>query len=217
VKINIGDQTCHLLPEKGLFFPRTQTLVFADIHIGKSRVCREQGIAIPQTVCEEDLSRILLLSQYWKASRIIILGDLFHDAPTTELQLIKEWRYRLSSCQVVLIRGNHDRIKEQELEEIGINVLEELCEEEIRYIHSDDKALPDFINLCGHIHPGIVLGEKREKRLRLPCFARDECRFILPAFGTLTGLFMVETASYSDIFPVAEGKIWHISLRERIS
>ncbi|MDN3710239.1 hypothetical protein QW060_25600 [Myroides ceti] len=59
-----------------------------------------------------------------------------------------------------------------------------------------------MINIVGHTHPGISIRTKQRHYFRLPCFYFDKGVFILPAFGDLTGLYIMERKRGDEVFIV---------------
>ena len=156
--------------QRALFWDAEKILILSDLHVGKSAHFRKHGIAIPSEVLIADLKRLEDLMVHFQPQKIIIVGDLFHAGYNSDLDLFKDWRKQFTQ-QFILIRGNHDRLKREIYEELGIE-----CEEEFL-----------FIEPFTFIHPGFVLKTKSE-RLRLPCFAVSEQQIVLPAFSLFTGL-----------------------------
>ncbi|HET7427286.1 MAG TPA: DEAD/DEAH box helicase, partial [Gemmatimonadales bacterium] len=57
VGLRLAGEDLVLLPERALFWPRTATLVVADLHWGKAATFRAAGIPIPTGTTGEDLAR----------------------------------------------------------------------------------------------------------------------------------------------------------------
>ena len=172
--------------QRALFWDAEKILILSDLHVGKSAHFRKHGIAIPSEVLIADLKRLEDLMIHFQPQKIIIVGDLFHAGYNSDLDLFKDWRKQFTQ-QFILIRGNHDRLKRETYEDLGIECEEEfLFIEPFTFIHHPEK-MEDRFYISGHIHPGFVLKTKNE-RLRLPCFAVSEQQIVLPAFSHFTGL-----------------------------
>jgi metallophosphoesterase superfamily enzyme len=103
----------------------------------------------------------------------------------------------------VLVKGNHDIIKENLFHELCVEVTERLEDDSFVYTHDIiDKIPKGKINVVGHIHPGVVLSGMGRQSIKLPCFYLRNSYFVLPAFGILTGLYSMERAADSKIFMV---------------
>ncbi len=176
-----------LTNQRIIFWESQKTIILSDLHIGKAAHFRKSGIAISSEILVDDLKNLEHLIHHFKAEKVIIVGDLFHAGYNSDLDLFKNWRAQFTQ-EFILIKGNHDRLKCEHYENLGI-----ICEEDqlqisnIIFIHEPKDAEENTFYISGHIHPGFVLKGKNE-RLRLPCFAVSERQIILPAFSKFTGL-----------------------------
>ena len=64
-------------------------------------------------------------------------------------------------------------------------------------------ATDDGYTLAGHVHPGVVLAGPGRQRERLACFLFGERVALLPAFGSFTGLGLVEPEPEDRLFVIA--------------
>src|SRR5688500_20381215 len=96
-----------LSPERTLFWEDQRTLIAADLHVGKTGHFRKEGIAVPQAVYRDDLHRLLSQILFFKAERLIIVGDLTHSSANLEMDLFRRWRKDFPLLEVVLVKGNH--------------------------------------------------------------------------------------------------------------
>src|SRR5260221_1652908 len=99
-------------PERSLFWEEKNTLIVADLHLGKSGHFRKSGIAVPQNIYKADLQRLMSQLYLYKAERLIIVGDLTHSDINKELDLFINWRKDFSLLQIDLVKGNHDILDE---------------------------------------------------------------------------------------------------------
>jgi metallophosphoesterase superfamily enzyme len=77
---------------------------------------------------------------------------------------------------------------------------------------SEGFSAPDGkLNIAGHVHPGYLVKTKSRQHYRLPCFYHHRQLLLIPAFGHLTGLHLLEKKSGSRIFPVLPEQVieWH--------
>lgn len=213
-----GESLC-LLPEKGVWWPKNQTLFLADIHIGKARSFHRIGLPVPDT-SNQDLMKIQALLEALNARHLVILGDLLHADHSNDQSFFDQFGHfleaiRLESC--LLISGNHDphggalaQLESSRFsrhpEGYGMGPFT-LC-------HFPDKNASkdkgDF-RLCGHLHPGCRVPVKHGKPLRAPCFVLSPHQLIVPAYGSLTGLFMVSPDRESSQFPVIGNSVIRIA------
>jgi DNA ligase-associated metallophosphoesterase len=209
MQIKLLDTIVELLPEKALFLPETNTLVIADIHLGKATHFRKNGISIPSQSSEKDYMRLNELIERKQPQRIIVLGDLFHSTHNSEWNLFCEFVAYRSGIRFMLIIGNHDILDRKYYQKLCLEVVEHSLElQDLLLSHEPLKRVPDgFINVAGHIHPGFVLQGRGRQNIKLPCFYSLPNQLIMPAFGSLTGLYTLERTMDSDIYVIANDKV----------
>lgn len=204
-------ETLELHPEKGLYWPKEETLFLADMHFGKIRHFRKAGIGLPNETIHDNMKRLCDLILKLKAKRVIFLGDLFHSDYNSEWEIFADTMALFPKVIFELIMGNHDIIGRELFESAGL-----ICHDPVLKLgpfllvhdHLDPRIKEmDGFRLCGHVHPGIRLAGKAKMRLRLPCFYFDKNYGILPAFGGFTGLANLKFSKRHDVFAIAEGRI----------
>src|SRR5690349_17977169 len=117
-------QTLWLSGERAIYWEEEKTLIVSDLHFGKTGHFRKSGIAVPQKVYKEDLQRLVSLLNHFQPRQLVVVGDFFHSHANTELDWFKRWREDLSEIKIVLVRGNHDILKNNWYREAGIEVIE---------------------------------------------------------------------------------------------
>lgn len=190
----LGGKTVYLLPEKGIFLPESATLVLADIHLGKAAHFRKSGIIIPSKAGTlQDYAKLYHLISTYRPKRILFLGDLFHSVVNRSWQYFLDFFNLYPKIQLILVRGNHDILPKQLYQEANLTLVDDKLEEEfIIYSHAPLANVPSgMINIAGHVHPATLLTGKGRQKLKLPCFHYDPPWFLLPAFGDLTGTFLL--------------------------
>jgi uncharacterized protein len=204
----IHGQHLWLTAQRSIFWEEQKALIVSDLHFGKTGHFRKSGIPVPQTIYKEDLQRLVSLLDYFKPSRLIVVGDFFHSHENTELDWFRRWRLDLSHIDFVLVRGNHDILKDAWYKEAGIEVIEkELLIQPFLFTHDRCDDRDDVYTFCGHIHPGIYLHGLGRQGLRLPCFyfAKNHC--VLPAFSRFTGTALVQPERNEKVFAIVENKL----------
>lgn len=204
-------------PERSLFWEEENTLIIADLHLGKSGHFRKAGIGIPQNIYKADLQRLLAILYFYKAERLIIVGDFTHSIMNKEMDLFLRWRKDFSLLRIDLVKGNHDILEDSWYKEAGIIVHErELFVNDFCFRHKskrnkkdEPKRLPAY-TFTGHVHPGITLKGQGRQSLRLPCFyfTREHC--ILPAFSRFTGTYKVTRKEGETVYAIAENELIRI-------
>jgi len=181
--------------QRVLFWKEKALLVLSDLHLGKASHFRKNGIALPTEIATKDLQRLEKLIAYYNAKKILIVGDLIHAGNNKEVSDFKNFTTRFDDVDFILIKGNHDRISEKKLQEIGIPyVYDSLRIEHITFSHQSNPE-SNIFEITGHTHPGVRLKMPTRGYIKLPCFVVTDKSLILPAFSHFTGL---NTSSFSE-------------------
>lgn len=158
------------------------------MHIGKTAHFRRHGIALSSNVQHKDLRRLSFLVQLYKPEKLWVVGDLFHAEINSDMDVFKIWRDDHSDLDIVLIKGNHDKLADYIYDSFNINCCQKQLEvEPFTFIHEPKLSRKNFM-ISGHIHPGVLIKPKGQPRLKLPCFQVSAAQLILPAFSEFTGL-----------------------------
>lgn len=191
-----------LLPERAVFWPAQQTLLIADLHLGKAAAFRRAGLAIPEGDTSDTLERCTQLINRYVPERLILLGDILHTRLGADPELarhIQRWRAQHATLPILAIQGNHDR----ELDALN-GVLD--CQSEgidfagLRLFHHPPEHPMASAWVAGHWHPVAAI-QGAGDRLRLPAFVLTHNKgLVLPAFGSLTGGFLVAQAAQQKRF-----------------
>lgn len=198
------EELIQLLPEKVAFLPQHQTLIVADIHLGKAAHFRKEGIMIPLPAACPDLKCLGELFDSLKPTTVVFLGDLFHSSLNKQWEDLKDFLCRYPDIRFVLTKGNHDILPSSIMEETCIEVVHKWkVGEHLIFTHEPlTEVQEERLNIVGHIHPGILVKTKGRQSYRLPCFYHQGQCLILPAFGQLTGLHILKKAADTRIYPV---------------
>ena len=208
----IGDDHLVMSAERTLFWENESTLIIADLHIGKTGHFRRAGIGVPQQVYKDDLHRLLSQILFFKAERLVIVGDLTHSSANKETDLFQRWRNDFPSLQVHLVKGNHDILEEKWYSDAKITV--SVCQHQLKnflFVHdiSADglKQKKGSYAFCGHLHPGVSIRGRGRQSLHFPCFYFSKKYCVLPAFSRFTGTFRVQPKEGEKVFAITEKDI----------
>ena len=212
----IHGQIFWITPERSIFWEEENTLIVADLHLGKTGHFRKAGIAIPQSVYKADLQRLMALLYLFKAERLIVVGDFTHSTVNKELELFLKWRKDFSALQIDLVKGNHDILEDAWYNDANIILHEwELLVKDFLFKHEDKRyKRPAIENVrytfSGHLHPGYKLKGQGKQSLKFPCyfFGKDHC--ILPAFSRFTGTFLVEPGKGDIVYAITGAELLKI-------
>jgi uncharacterized protein len=212
LQFSFADQNFQLLPQKAIYWQNEKALILADLHLGKAGHFRKQGLAIPSQSYQKDYLVLESLIVEYQPVRVLILGDLFHSEYNTEWDFFGEFIKKNSKIKFELVMGNHDILSAEKYNSIGLVIHgESLITENLLFTHYPMKiSNENILNFSGHIHPGVRLEGTGRQAITMPCFYRKEANFILPAFGSLTGLKILKKEKNTEIFGVSGDRIFRI-------
>ncbi|RJS92933.1 ligase-associated DNA damage response endonuclease PdeM [Salinisphaera sp. Q1T1-3] len=202
-----------LRADHSVYWSKAQTLFVADTHFGKSGVFRQQGVNVPSGTTEADLARLEAALAETGARRLVVLGDFVHAPPAADapwLARFADWRARHASVEIIVTRGNHDRIHRLPVDcdidwQPGARCIGPfVCQHE----PGADARGPV---LAGHVHPVVRLGAGTE-RARLPVFWRHDDGLMLPAFCSFAGGGRVSPKPADQVFVAVDGEVIAVPL-----
>lgn len=182
-EIPVGGERVVLLPERAAWWARRETLILADLHLGKSQTLRAAGAAIPSGVLDETLGRLDRAIERTGATRLLVVGDLLHAGVGLTADLVERvgrWR-ALFPGRLTVVPGNHDRSLASVAERWGAEIAEGVLKEDGLAFTHEPAAQPGLFTWAGHVHPAIRLSGGGD-RVRLPCFVIGSELGLLPAF-----------------------------------
>lgn len=213
LRCELGGEPFDLFPDKAAYWVPQRTLLVADVHLGKSATFRAAGLGVPESIGPE-LDRLSALIGRSGATRLLVLGDLFH-APAGQSPSVRsalaDWRSLHPDLAIAVTRGNHDRACDQLLEEFGVDIEGAIELGGMRFQHevSPDVARRGGYRLGGHIHPAVRLSDPTGS-LRMPCFWFGPSDGVLPAFGEFTGTHVIERVPGDRVFAIAGDRVVEI-------
>lgn len=189
-----------------LYWPSADMLIVADLHLEKGSAFARRGAMLPPYDTAETLSRLNLAIARYAPRRVVALGDSLHDRDA-EGRLSAQARETLSALQRgrswVWVTGNHDPLIGPSL---GGEVVDDLVVDGV-FLRHIPRAGHGLAEIAGHMHPAarvVINGSS----LRRPCFAGDENRVIVPAFGAFAGGLNVCDAAFAALIAPKALKIW---------
>jgi DNA ligase-associated metallophosphoesterase len=218
LRIELAGETVWLLPERALFWPRTGTVVAADLHWGKAATFRAAGIPLPPGTTTADLARLDAVLDRTEARSLVILGDLFHAAAGRAERTLAElhrWRTRRAALDVLLVRGNHDRHAGDPPATLEIECRNGPVLLSPFVLRHEPGESADGYTLAGHVHPGLTVVGEGLQRERLPCFVVGPRLAVLPAFGGFTGLGSMPPTPATRYFVIAGSDVIPLYSSER--
>lgn len=217
--VKLGGETLHLLPPGAAWWGREKTLLVADLHLGMSESPRADETGASRDKHEQDLTDLAELAAAQGAKRLVVLGDLFHEAAAVTgeaLGLLRSWQAELG-IPVALALGEHDRAVRALADELPFERVADVIAAgpfALAHLPAEASGAPEAggrARVCGHLHPVVRLEGGRD-RLRLRCFVLERNQLILPAFGRMTGGTVVEGAKGRRRYPVTSDEVLDLGI-----
>ncbi len=194
--LNFHGQSFVPMVSGALYWPETETLLVADLHLEKLSSFARSRQFLPPYDTAMTLKRLAADIETTGAKSLIALGDSFHrDEGTTTL--LAQDRARLAAMVEALdwiwLAGNHDPAPH----ELGGLCCAEMAISGVTLRHEPRRGTPGLI--AGHLHPAarVAINGKSARR---PCFAWDDHLLILPAYGASTGSLNVLSPAFAVLF-----------------
>lgn len=180
-----------------LYWPEERMLVVADLHFekGSSFASRKRGLLPPYDTAETLRNLSIALVRY-SPRTVVALGDSFHDgdgparlseqdrATISDLQRDRQW---------IWIAGNHDP---DPSDQVGGTHAEILSVGPLTFRHIPEGGEGE---IAGHLHPSARV-YVRGRSIARRCFASDESRIVMPAFGAYTGGLSIRDRAFATVF-----------------
>jgi len=205
----VAGERLWLHPFRAAYWEAENTLLIADLHLGKAVHFRREGIPVPPSVSDENWDRLIALLLDFQPKRVLLLGDLFHSDYNREWEDFRKMVEQFSAVGFELILGNHDSLPQELYEKSNLTLRPEPFEQGpfLFSHHPMEELLEGQYNLAGHIHPCVFLHGNGRLRERLPCYYFGTQQGILPAFGAFTGMAKVHPKQGEQVFVIAEQSV----------
>lgn len=181
-----------------IYWPEERTLVVADLHLEKGSSFAARGVLLPPYDTASTLALLGRVIAQYVPRCVIALGDSFHDgggparvmpqdrATLAELQRGRDWAW---------IAGNHDPDPAQG---IGGAFAKSVSLGPLTFRHEPTEGIADG-EIAGHLHPSARVTQ-RGRSVTRKCFAADDRRMVLPAFGAYTGGLNIRDRAFVKVF-----------------
>jgi DNA ligase-associated metallophosphoesterase len=196
VLIDVNGETLLLDPCGAAFLPAQRTLVFADLHFEKGSAYARGRQFLPPYDTAATLLRVSQAVARHRPTRIIALGDSFHDRDAGA-RMADDDRALLAAIAVewIWITGNHDPSPPAWLNGM---VTEEYRLGGLVFRHEPQLMFQPG-EVAGHLHPCASVS-KWGRGVRRRCFVSDGLRLVMPSFGAYTGGLDVGDAAIAALF-----------------
>jgi uncharacterized protein len=211
LELQLHGEALVLTTARAIYWRRTQTLLVADLHLGKAHTLRASGIAVPSGDTQADFAGLQALIQRFAAQRLLVLGDLVHSPVAGNEPWLLQWHAFTATCKqmgcaIAVVRGNHDR----RIEALGSElswIPEHLHEPPFVFCHDLAALAPSAQQLgyamAGHVHP-VLRYRLPTGTLRLPVYHFARAGGLLPAFGAGTGGFEIHPQLGDQSYAIAD-------------
>jgi DNA ligase-associated metallophosphoesterase len=184
-------------PAGALYWPEQRLLAVADLHLEKGSAFAKRGVFLPPYDTAATLARLSVLVSRYAPRTVIALGDSFHDGGGAS-RLVDTDRATLRAMQRsrdwVWILGNHDP---EPADHIGGTFLNALSVGTLTFRH--EPTATGKGEIAGHLHP-VARVARRGRAVSRRCFASDDHRIVMPAFGAYTGGLNVRDRAFANVF-----------------
>ncbi|MBN9587690.1 MAG: phosphoesterase [Alphaproteobacteria bacterium 64-11] len=196
VLVDVNGETLLLDPCGAAFLPAHRTLVFADLHFEKGSAYARGRQFLPPYDTAATLLRVSRAAARHQPTRIIALGDSFHDGGAADRMGDGE-RALLAAigAEWIWIAGNHDPAPPAWL---GGTIAQEYRLGGLIFRHEPQLMFQPG-EVAGHLHPCATV-TKWGRGVRRRCFVSDGLRLVMPSFGAYTGGLDVGDPAIGSLF-----------------
>lgn len=194
-------------PTGALYWPDEDLLVVSDLHLETGSSYARTGQMLPPYDTRLTLGRLAAAIARHRPSRVLSLGDSFHDRGGVE-RLTDGDRgivdMLTDAADFIWVTGNHEGDCASAL---AGTVCDEIAIAGVTFRHIPSEGMPAGREVAGHLHPAARL-TLRGRTLKRRCFVGCERRLIMPAFGCLTGGLSVSDPAFLALWPVAAPRLF---------
>lgn len=187
--LTLCDELLRLDADRALFWPAQQTLVVADVCLGKSASLHCADIAQSKGNGDDDLARLQGLIQRHAPRQLLVLGPLIHSGAgrhSTWVKRVHDWRASHPTIAMRLLDGN--QAYRYDVNRLGFEVVGgTLLLGPFQLCHRAQSDTQKAYVLTGDGHPGVIL-RHGWRHHRLPAFRFGAHVGLLPAFGSFAPL-----------------------------
>ncbi len=183
-----------------IFIKQNRLLVISDLHLGKSLSINSLGYSLPMHDFSDTLYNLKKIIKEYKPSKVISLGDNFHDKNSIirfNHESICELNSITKIAEFIWIYGNHDKVLINK-EKINGNFMKSFREKELIFTHEKKNDKSDQFEFSGHFHPKTYVSVNNS-RFYYKCFVLGKNFCILPSFGSYTGGLDVKSNIFKKI------------------
>ncbi|WP_162408799.1 ligase-associated DNA damage response endonuclease PdeM [Acuticoccus sediminis] len=201
-------------PTGALYWPAEDLLVVSDLHLETGSSYARTGQMLPPYDTAITLAALAEAVRRHRPSRVLSLGDTFHD-PFGAERLAGPARDMLASlmdiAEFIWITGNHEKDGAAAL---GGSVHEAITIAGTTFRHIPSAEPAEEREVAGHLHPAARISLKG-RTLKRRCFVGCARRLVMPAMGCLTGGLPVSDPVFASLWPTTRPEL-HLMGRNRV-
>lgn len=195
---------------RALFIDAFKMLIISDSHFGQVGQVQNAGQTMNIDPLEQDIERMKQLISEYGPKQVVFVGDLFDQNPNNAVRVFFTLMQELSFVSFVLVQGKGDMMDAGIYSSIGIQVVP-ILEQGLFVLVNDVSTIaqtdPSKYYISGYLHPGVLISGKGTNQAQLPCFYMGTTYSILPAFGSLTGLQIINGTPQDTIVFILEDEL----------
>lgn len=185
-----------------LYWPEQRLLCVADLHFEKGSSFARHGQFLPPYDTRATLAKLQQVIVRYDPRVVVCLGDNFHDGDGAG-RLIEDDRRTLLALQRardwIWIAGNHDP---DPAVGIGGRFCDQIRIGNIAFRHEPSAHSEEAV-IAGHLHP-VARVLTRGRMVSRKCFASNNWRMVMPAFGAFTGGLNIRHSAFRTVFAGAD-------------
>ena len=194
--INFNNHKFQISKEGILFWFEKNIAIISDLHLEKGSSFGQSGQFLPPYDSEETLKKLLNKIKKYKITKVILLGDTFHDQNALgrmSKKVLILFETFIKKYEVIFVLGNHENNIQLE----NIKFLNEYVLDGIHFIHQASRK--KTYQISGHYHPVATI-KTGSKKITGKCFIQLNYNLILPSFGVYTGGLNIKNRVFKKIF-----------------
>lgn len=186
-----GFETIDSIP--ALYHPGMDMIVIADLHLGLEASATRMGSYVPEFQLKEFREELSDAKKETGASRILVNGDLKNEYRTSYAERDEVSKFlgfaRDEFDEVILVKGNHDTMIEDVVEEKDLELVDHHVEDGVLFVHGHEKLPEEKFEtvVIGHEHPALALKDDVGVKEKIDCFLYGEINgsniIVLPAYA----------------------------------
>ena len=194
--INFNNHKFQISRDGILYWFDKQIAIISDLHLEKGSSFGPSGQFLPPYDSEETLTKLLNTINNFNITKVILLGDTFHDKNALSRMSNKVlilFETFIKKYEVIFVLGNHETKMQLE----NIKFFNEYVLDGIHFIHQTSKK--SIYQISGHYHPVATIRTGSEK-ITGKCFIHEQYNLIMPSYGVYTGGLNIKNELFKKLF-----------------